>query len=120
MTTRGIVIICFIVICFVQSIVLREAQAKELDVNSSFYVLVDLSKTYFNKNTKGEMRRTLNQVNASLLELSTRHLSPALFTFLSIDKISLGKKPLCEAALKATIFGGGKSEKYGGMTVYKN
>ncbi len=107
--------ILFLHVTFFVSV--RDGNAKEFEINAAFYVLVDLSSSYFDKTTKDDMKRTLNIVTESLVELSRRSPSPALFSFLSIDEISLGSKPLCEAVLKPSLFGGKKSSKTGGAII---
>ena len=74
--------------------------------NSSIFVLVDLSRSYYDASTRDITEQTLKKVNRGIAALAELYPPPVQFVFLSISTISLAEPPLCEATFKPVIFCG--------------
>ncbi len=77
--------------------------AQEVGSRTAIFVLVDLSRTWFNQESQVKNIHTLDEVNKAVVGLSTRHEKPVHITFLAIEDRSALQSPLCEGCYRPTL-----------------
>lgn len=97
------VIILALTLVFTQQ-VLCDAQ----EYNTSLSVLIDFSKTYYNKSTKNLIKDLLRRGKIAVEEFASISESPVKISFLAINDLSLTTPPISTFIYHRKIFGGNK------------
>jgi hypothetical protein len=103
-----------IIICLIALLLsfYENNEAKGESPRTAFIILVDLSKTWFDPTHNSRMAQiecTIDQVNASIIDLADRLPKPVSITYLPITDVGILENPLCETIYQPTLIG--KSQK---------
>src|SRR5690242_6485550 len=81
----------------------RTAHAETAEWNSSIFVLVDLSRSYYDQKTKPRISKVLGRVNQAVVELTEQLEQPTAFFMLPITASGLNSQPLCQTVFSPRL-----------------